>query len=217
MVEPAEFSLFAGVDSGEVPKLLARFDAHEESFEKGELLFREGDVPHEVGLVLSGALHVMQDDFWGNASIVSEVGEGDLFGASSACDPVPALDTHGLALAPTRALYLDTGRILNPPPGAPACHVRALANFARMLAGKYAVLNRKIAHTAKRTTRGKVLSYLSEQAALAGSDLFAIPFNRQQLADYLEVDRAALSKVLARMRVEGVIDFDRSTFRLLKP
>lgn len=140
-----------------------------------------------------------------------------MFGASSACDPVPALDTHGLALVPTRALYLDTGRILNPPPGAPACHVRALANFARMLAGKYAVLNRKITHTAKRTTRGKVLSYLSEQAALAGSDLFAIPFNRQQLADYLEVDRAALSKVLARMRDEGVIDFDRSTFRLLKP
>ena len=143
MMEPAEFSLFAGVDPGEVPKLLARFDAHEESFEKGELLFREGDVPHEVGLVLSGVLHVMQDDFWGNASIVSEVGEGDLFGASSACDPVPALDTHGLALVPTRALYLDTGRILNPPPGAPACHVRALANFARMLAGKYAALNRK--------------------------------------------------------------------------
>ena len=192
MMEPAEFSLFGGVDPGEVPKLLARFDAHEESFEKGELLFREGDVPHEVG-------------------------EGDLFGASSACDPVPALDTHGLALVPTRALYLDTGRILNPPPGAPACHVRALANFARMLAGKYAVLNRKITHTAKRTTRGKVLSYLSEQAALAGSDLFAIPFNRQQLADYLEVDRAALSKVLARMRDEGVIDFDRSTFRLLRP
>ena len=76
MMEPAEFSLFGGVDPGEVPKLLARFDAHEESFEKGELLFREGDVPHEVGLVLSGALHVMQDDFWGNASIVSEVGEG---------------------------------------------------------------------------------------------------------------------------------------------
>ncbi|MDR3995164.1 MAG: cyclic nucleotide-binding domain-containing protein, partial [Adlercreutzia sp.] len=115
-MEPAEFSLFGGVDPGEVPKLLARFDAHEESFEKGELLFREGDVPHEVGLVLSGALHVMQDDFWGNASIVSEVGEGDLFGASSACDPVPALDTHGLALVPTRARYLGTGRILNPPP-----------------------------------------------------------------------------------------------------
>ena len=100
------------MDPGEVPELLARFDAHEESFEKGELLFREGDVPHEVGLALSGALHVMQDDFWGNASIVSEVGEGDLFGASSACDPVPALDTHGLALVPTRALYLDTGCLL---------------------------------------------------------------------------------------------------------
>ena len=216
-MEPAEFPLFAGVDPGDVPDLLARFDAHEESFEKGELLFREGDVMHEAGLVLEGGLHVVQHDFWGNASIVSEVGEGELFGASSACDPPSALDTHGLALVPTRALYLSTDKMLNPPPGAPASHVRVVANLARMLAGKYAVLNRKIAHTSKRTTRGKVLSYLSEQASISGSAFFTVPFNRQQLADYLEVDRAALSKVLARMRAEGVLDYDRSTFRLLKP
>lgn len=217
MVKPHEFPLFNGVEMPDVIQLLRRFDAHEEVFAKDELLFREGDVMREVGLVLSGSLHVLQHDFWGNASIVSELGEGDLFGASSACDPVPALSMHGLALTPTRALYLSTEKILDPSAAVPASQVRVMANFARVLAGKNAVLNQKITHTAKRTTRGKVLSYLSEQASLSGSAFFTIPFNRQQLADYLEVDRAALSKVLSRMREEGVLDFDRSTFKLLRP
>lgn len=217
MITLADSLLFEGIDPECIEDLLVYLEAHEELFEQGSMLFSEGEVMSEIGLVLSGSAHVVQHDFWGNASIVSELAAGEVFGVSSASPGASDLGVHGLALAPTRVLYLSTERILSPNDHSCVGHERLVCNFARVLAHKCNLLNRKITHSSKRTTRGKVLSYLSEQAQQAGSAFFTIPFNRQQLADYLEVDRVALSKVLSQMKVEGVLDYDRSTFRLLKP
>lgn len=211
------FLLFDGIDACDIDNLLAQVDAHRESFEKGQLLFREGDVVHEVGLILSGSIHIMQHDFWGNASLVSQLDAGDVFGTSSIVEGELELAVRGVALAPAEVLYVDTEKVLCPSGRVHPAHVRLISNLTRALAHRNTLLAGKIAHTSKRTTQGKVLSYLSEQARLQGSDLFTIPFNRQQMADYLEVDRAALSKVLSHMKDAGVLDYDRSTFKLLKP
>lgn len=216
-LELAGFPLFDGIDGCDIDDMLAQVEAHEELFEKGQLLFREGDVVCEVGLILSGSIHIMQNDFWGNVSLVSQLDVGDVFGTSSIIKGELELDVHGAAFVPTKVLYLNTERILHPTTQAHPGQVCLISNLTRALAHRNTLLASKIAHTSKRSTYGKVLSYLSEQARLNGSDLFTIPFNRQHLADYLEVDRAALSKVLARMKDEGVLDYDRSTFKLMKP
>ena len=205
-MEISALPLFRGVPAEELPALLARASARTCAFQKGELLLRRGDVTRRLGLVLEGSVHIIREDFWGNRSIVGLAGPGEVFAESYALAGEP-LEVSVLAAAPGAALFLEADGLTD---------ARLTANLLHLLARKNLMLTRKMRHMARRTTRDKLLSYLSAQALAAGSSEFDIPMDRQQLADYLAVDRSAMSAALGKLRDEGVLEFRKNHFRLLR-
>ena len=170
-----------------------------------------GEPAPGVGVVLSGGVRIVREDFWGNRSLLAAVGPGDLFAEAFACAGVP-LTVRVEGAQDGEGVFFPPEHLMDPPPGGGALPGRLLGLMAR----KNLMLNRKIGHLSQRTTRAKVLSYLSHQAEAAGSSSFTIPLDRQELADYLSVDRSALSAQLGQLRREGVLDFSRSRFTLLQ-
>ena len=210
-----ETPLFAGLDGEDLRALLDCVGAVRRGYRKGELLLRQGERADRLGLVLSGGVHIVKEDFWGNRTIVGLAEPGDVFAETYACLRREALEVSVLAAADTEALFLDADRAAFGCRRACAFHGRLSRNLLALLAEKNLMLTRKMGHMARRTTREKLLSYLSAQAVFRGGAEFDIPMNRQQLADYLAVDRSAMSAELGKLRAEGVLSFHKNHFRLL--
>lgn len=209
--------LFSGLEPQEIEKALACFSAVERRYRKGKSIFRLGETVSGPALLLEGCAHIQKEDYWGNLSILSEIGPGELFGEVYACLGDEPMAHNVVAVRDSVVLFLDLRRLLET--RAPDCglHGRITQNFIRVLAEKNRRLTQKLEHMSRRTTREKLLSYLSEQSLYAQSASFVIPFNRQQLADYLSVERSAMSAELGRMRDEGLLTFERSRFTLYSP
>lgn len=208
-------SLFQGIPAEALPELLARMDARERRCRKGELLLHRGSRTERLGLVLSGTVHIIREDFWGGRGIVGLAAAGDVFAESYALSGEP-LEVSVLAATDAAALFLRTAPMSGGRAGTPE-EARLTANLLSLLAGKNLQLTRKMRHMARRTTREKLLSYLSAQALLAGGPEFDIPLDRQQLADYLAVDRSAMSAAMGKLRDEGALEFRKNHFCLLHP
>ena len=209
--------LFQGIPSEELNALLDCMGAARRRYRRGELILRRGDLAQRLGLVLSGAVHIVREDFWGNRTIVGLAESGEVFAESYACLGSEPLEVSALAAVETEVLFLDAGRAVAGCGRGCAAHAQLSRNLLALLDGRNLALTRKMGHMARRTTRDKVLSFLSAQALRAGGPAFDIPLDRQQLADYLAVDRSALSAVLSRLRDEGVLEFHKNHFRLLRP
>lgn len=207
--------LFAGIDAHELEAMLGCLSATVRHFKKGDYIIRSGDSVSSVCLVISGGVHIQREDFWGNRTILSEVSESGLFGESYACAPSKPAPINAVAAQNSTIMFLDVRRIITTCPSACAFHARLIQNLITVLAFKNIMLTDKIEHISQRSTREKLLSYLSEQAQVAGSSSFEISFNRQQLADYLCVDRSAMSNALGQLRDEGVLNFNKAHFELL--
>lgn len=208
-------SLFDGITEQELDSLLPCLSGRREWFEEGEYILMAGERPELVGMVLSGSVFVLTDDFWGNRTIMAHVEPGGLFGEAFSFAHVDSLPVHVMASEKTEVLFVNCERIITVCPSACEFHNRLVRNMLKILAEKNIALTQKIGHMGRRTTREKILSYLSEQAKRAGGDSFIIPLNRQEMADYLAVDRSALSKELSRLKHEGQISFHKNHFRLL--
>ena len=228
-----ESPLFRGIPSAETENLLSCLGAERRQYAKGQSILRAGDVVTSLGLVLSGAVHIVRedfwgnrtivglaesgevfDDFWGNATVLDHVGPGQIFAETYACTPGEPLMVFVTAAEAAEILFLNMARVLQTCPHACASHGQLIRNLLALSAQKNLHLSRKIFHTAPRTIRGRLLSYLSDEAMRAGSRSFTIPFNRQQLADYLHVDRSALSHELGNMQREGLLRVRKNQFEL---
>lgn len=207
-------SLFRGTSEEELPTLLDCLAPTTREYAKNELILRQGEDVSAVGLVLSGRAQIIEEDFWGNRSILADAWPGDLFAEAYAFLPGELLRVSVVAAEATSVMLLDGKRMLEVCSSACRFHTRLVQNILAESARKNLALTRKVSHMSKRSTREKLLSYLSGQALGAGSDVFEIPFNRQQLADYLCVDRSAMSSELCKMRDEGLLVFDKNRFQL---
>ena len=201
--------LFRDIAPADLASLLDCLDARERAYEKGAWLLRRGEWTDRLGLVLSGTVHILREDFWGSRSIVGLAGPGEVFAESYALAGEP-LEVSVLAASDARVLFLRVETALTD------CG-QLTRNLTALLAEKNLTLTRKMRHMARRTTREKLLSYLSAQALRSGGAEFDIPMDRQQLADYLAVDRSAMSAALGKLRDEGVLEFRKNHFRLLEP
>ena len=206
--------LFSGITEEEITAMLACLDTKTESFPKDTFLLRAGDTAESIGLVLSGSVLIIQEDIWGNRNILSKAGSGQTFAAAYACAPGSLLNVSVLAETPVTAMFLNVKRVLNVCPSACAHHSRIIRNLLGELAEKNLRFGEKLTHMGQRTTRAKLMSYLSAEAQRLGTCEFDIPFSRQQLADYLAVERTGLSQELGKMRSEGLLDFHKSHFIL---
>lgn len=194
--------------------MLACLGAEERRFGKGEMIYRTGDVVTALGMVLTGRVLIESNDLWGNATVLDSVAPGRIFAETYACALGEPLMVDVVAAEPAEVLFLNVERVLKVCSNACDYHNRLIRNLLFISAQKNLNLSRKIFHTAPKSIRGRLLSYLSHQAVRNGSNCFTIPFNRQQLADYLNVDRSALSNELSKMQKEGLLKVDRNKFEL---
>lgn len=207
--------LFSGIKEEEFDSMLSCLGARELEYKKEAYIYMAGNAVSEIGIVLSGSVIIIKEDFWGNRTIISRMSAGDMFAESFAFAGIPKLPISVVAAENAEVLFIDCKNILNAYPSPCGFHTALINNMVRILAGKNVMLMQKIDHISCRTTRDKLLSYLSVQAIEAKSKSFTIPYNRQELADYLCIDRSAMSSELGRLRDEGILTFHKNNFELL--
>ena len=208
--------LFAGIAPQELEALLSCLGAKAARFQKGGMILREGEAARRLGILLAGSAQVEREDYGGNRSIMTRLEAGDLFAEVFVCAASPCMPVSVIALEDAEALLIDGSRILHSCSNACAFHQQLIFNLMKILANKNLMCNQKIEIISRRTTREKLMAYLLLQAKKAGCATFVIPFDRQALADYLEVDRSGLSAEISKLRREGVLDCERSRFTLKK-
>ncbi len=206
--------LFAGVREDEIEAMLSCLSAELRSYPKGSYVLHQGKHLNYITVLVDGSLLIQKDDFWGNRSIVNKISVGEMFGEAYAAPDSGALLNDVIATEDSAIIFFDVNKILNVCSSACRFHSMVIQNLFYAISVKNRSLIQKLGHMSKRTTREKLLSYLSEQANKQHSASFEIPFNRQQLADFLSVDRSAMSNELCKLRDEGLLSFERNRFQL---
>ncbi len=207
--------LFAGISAEELSGLLHCLGAVRLEVGKGQVVFAEGESTVYMGIVLSGAVRLIREDYYGNRSIVAHVGPGELFAESYACAGVAALPISVVAEQSGIILLIDYHRLTVSCSNACAFHSTMVQNLLRLVAQRNLVFDQKIQITSQRSTREKLMAYLMNQMKLQNSRSFTIPYDRQALADYLEVDRSGLSVQIGKLRQEGVLESRKNYFHIL--
>ena len=207
-------TLFRGLQTDEIRSVLTCMNAQEKSYRKGEVLCRAGESVSSMGMILSGSVNIVVNYYWGGSNIFGHIGPGELFAESYAAIPGRELLVDVIADEPTEVLFLPFLRLTETCAQSCPFHNRVIHNLLQIMARKNLHLSVRMMHTASRSIRNRLLSYLSEQAVQNGSSQFTIPFSRQQLADYLGVDRSALSNELSKMQRDGLITYKRNQFAL---
>lgn len=205
--------LFRGLNEDDIAAVLENAGAREKAVKANEYILRVGDTSSEMGFVLSGSVLVIQEDLWGHRNIMNCVPAGDIFAEVFASANAP-LNVSVVAHEDSEILFLDVNRLLSlqKSNGVPGGIV--VRNLISALAKKTMAFNEKVTHISKRSTREKLLSYLFAQSIRHGSLSFDIAFNRQQLADYLCVERAAMSAELSKLQKEGILSYSKNHFDL---
>ena len=207
--------LFAGVSEDEVGTMLSCLDARLHEYKKGEYVLRQGEHLNHITVLVSGELHIRRDDYWGNRAIVNRIAVGEMFGEAYIAPESGALLNDVVAVEDSVAIFFDVRRVITVCSSACRFHAMVVQNLFFAISEKNRTLVQKLGHISQRTTREKLISYLSEEAKRQNSASFTIPFNRQQLADFLSVDRSAMSNELCKMRDDGLLEFEKNQFKLL--
>lgn len=183
------------------------------SYEKNTLIFQTGDIVHEIGMVLSGSVNIESIDLWGNKSILSHVPEGHAFAETYALCHEPMM-VDAITSEDSEIAFVNTDILLNEQHLGKTWYSKIMHNLLLIFAQKNLVLSNRIFCTSAKTIRERLFTYFSNLSVKNGSKTFQVPFDRQQMADYLNLDRSALSKELGKMRKEGLIDFHKNSFTL---
>lgn len=207
--------LFEDIEEENLIAMLGCLGAKVISVVKEETIFQEGNPAKHIGLVLSGAVQMVQDDFYGNRTIVTSIDANGLFGESFACAKTEALPVSFVASKTGEIMLIDCNRITNTCCNACSFHKQVIFNLLHLVAKKNLDFHQKIEITSKRTTREKIMTYLLSVAKHTGSNSFTIPYDRQALADYLGVERSAMSSEIGKLRREGIIECHKSDFTIL--
>lgn len=208
--------IFRGLTDGDWEEMKKCSCIRQRSYEKNSVIFHMGDTVKEVGIVLSGSVNVENVDLWDNKSILSNISQGQVFAETYAFCQEPLM-VDAVAAEACRILFLNLEPLMNTEGLDTSWKSKILRNLLSVSFSKNLILSNRIFCTTAKTIRGRLLVYLSSQSVKAKSPTFQIPFNRQQLADYLNLDRSALSKELGKMQEEGLIKFHKNTFHLLNP
>ena len=205
---------FKGLDDDEILSILHCVNASAISAKQDSYIFRAGDSTEVMGLVVSGCVLIIQEDLWGHRNILAKCQTGDFFGEPYAAGSGAVLNISVAADEDCEILLLNVKRLLSTCPTACGHHQKLIRNLVSVLANKILILNDKITHVGKRSTRDKILSYLSTESIRQASLSFDIPFDRQQLADYLCIDRAAMSTEISKLQKEGYLKTNKNHFEL---
>ena len=208
-------SLFNKIEDKDLIAMLGCLGAKVESFDKKYTIFAEGTPAKYIGIILSGSAQIVQVDYYGNRSILSSIVPSELFAEAFACAGIASLPVSVVANEPCEVMLIDCNHILHTCNNNCSFHQQLIFNLMKDLASKTIMFQQKIEITSKRSTREKLMAYLMLYAKKVNRNSFDIPFDRQELADYLEVDRSGLSVEISKLRKEGIIENHRKHFVLL--
>lgn len=206
-------ALFRGCSEEDILNMANHLDFRTDKYGKGDAILTAGSIVTDIGLVLSGSVRIEHTDLWGNKSILGITPAGGVFAESYACIPNEPMMVDAVANEDCAILFISVPRLFTP---CPACESqnRLIRNLVIISAEKNLQLSRRSLHTSPKTIRGRLFSYFSQQVSAQGSRKIIIPFDRQQLADYLNLDRSALSKELGKMRNDGLIEYNKNIFEI---
>lgn len=207
--------LFNGIDDNDLIAMLGCLGAKESEYKKGDTILAEGDPAKYLGIVIVGKAQIERVDYYGNRSILTTIEPSRIFGESFACAGIEVLPVNVVASEDTDVLLIDARRITQSCSNSCSFHSRMIFNLLNIVARKNLVFHQKIEITSKRSTREKLMTYLLLEAKKNGSNTFTIPYDRQELADYLEVERSGLSAEISKMKKEKMLESHRCTFSLL--
>ena len=204
-------ALFRGCSEEDIQNMSEHLDFRTDRYRKGNVIFETGSIVTDIGLVLSGSVRIEHTDLWGNKSILNIIPAGGVFAESYACIPNEPMMVDAVSNEDCNILFISVPRLFTP------CSVcvsqnKLIHNLVMISAEKNLQLSRRSLHTSPKTIRGRLSSYFSQQVSAQRSRKIVIPFDRQQLADYLNLDRSALSKELGKMRNDGLIEYNKNTF-----
>lgn len=206
--------LFRGMGTEELSALLDCMGGRPRRMKKGDIILSAGEPATHLGIVLAGRVQVSRLKADGQRIVMGEIRPGHLFAESFACARAEALPVTVTAGADGAVLLLDSGRLSSPCSAACSFHSRLISNLLSVLAHKNLSLADKVEYLSGRNIRERLLSYLEDLCLKAGKNTVTVPFDRQALADYLCVDRSALSRAIGQLRQEGVLEADRGKFML---
>ena len=189
-------------------------EIRKKTYQKNKTILRAGDKVKEIGLVETGSVNIIVKFYWGSSRIFGHAEKGEIFAENYAAIPGKELICDVVAAEESEILFLDLTALLTTCRNGCSFHQRLIHNLLRISAQQSLNLSSRMMHTAPKAMRDRLLSYLSEQAMIHGSTHFAIPFDRQQLADYLGVDRSAMSNELSKMQKDGIIACKKNVFTL---
>lgn len=207
--------LFDKIEDDDLIRMLSCLDAKIDFFDKKYTIFSEGNPAKYVGIVLTGEAQIIQIDYYGNRSILLNVEPSEVFAEAFACAEVSSIPVTVIANKPSEIMLIDCAHILHTCTNSCGFHQQLIFNLMKDLATKAITFQQKIEIASKRTTRDKLMCYLLMQAKKSGKSVFTIPFDRQELADYLEVDRSGLSTEIGKLRNEGILRSNKNQFELL--
>ena len=207
--------LFSGVKEEDIRALLSCVEAKVRRDGKGEYVVQQGEYLDDIAVLTEGSLHIQNDDYWGNRSILGRISIGEIFGEAYAFSREEPLMNDAVAIEDSTVMFINAKKVISTCSSACRFHTLVVQNLFSVLSEKNKKLVQKLGHIGKRSTREKLISYLSQESKRQKSAEITIPFNRQQLADFLSVDRSAMSNELCKMRDEGLLTFRKNVFRLL--
>ena len=208
--------LFAGIDDEQMLTMLSCLGSSVRTYKKNQVILAEGDAADRIGVVLLGGVQIVRVDYYGNRSILTELQPGQMFGEAFACADVSEIPVNVVTTENSEVLLIEAKRILHMCSSACGFHNRLIYNLMKLVATKNLIFNQKLEIISKRTTREKLMTYLVLQAKQQGNNCFTVLFDRQELADYLEVDRSGLSSEISKLRKEGILECKKNRFTLLR-
>ncbi len=206
--------LFHGVREDEISSMLGCLEVKEKKYKKDDIILRAGDTTTNIGLVSEGSVNVVVNFYWGTSNIFSHIEKGKIFGETYAAIPGKELVCDIVAAEDCTVIFMNLNKLLTTCSANCGHHQRLIHNLLRISANKNLEMSSRMMHIASKSIRERLLSYLSEQAIKNSSTSFTIPFSRQQLADYLGVDRSAMSNELSKMQRDGLITYHKNEFTL---
>ena len=207
--------LFAGVSEAEIESLLSCLSASLRTYRRGEYVYHRGNRLDQIAVLVEGELHIQRDDYWGNRSILQQVNVGGMFGEAYLAPESGAMVNDVVAAKNSVVAFFDVRRVITTCSSACRFHTSVVQNLFFAISEKNRSLEQKLGHMSRRTTREKLISYLSEESRRHSSNSFTIPFNRQQLADFLSVDRSAMSNELSKLQADGLLTYYKNQFTLM--
>ena len=206
--------IFFGMKEDELKGLLECFNARIRNYDEGEVIIRQGDIINNIYLILEGSVNIEKDSYWGRRIIVSRLGVNNNIALSFVASKNITSGIDAIAIGKTKLLILNYEKCTSMCQNACTRHKVLINNLFEILSKENIELLQKIENISQKTIREKLLTYFSNEARKNKSNIFEIPFNRQDLADYLNIDRSAMSFELSKMQKEGLIKFEKNKFIL---